>query len=160
MNCLTGFFQGPFPEESMAETLLRAPDGGAVAVWGSSGMTDASTQALMNRELFRQMFGGAATFGDAILASKRAVTDPDVRRTWIFFGYPAMRLIGAPSPGVLGEAPAGHAQADPRSRRRRVRQRSSTSARRVSPPAVRLVDVDGDRRVDLWLDTARATEPG
>src|SRR5262249_16797839 len=57
MDCLTGFFQGPFPEESMAETLQRTPDGGAVAVWASSGMTEASMQALMNRELFRQIFG-------------------------------------------------------------------------------------------------------
>jgi subtilisin family serine protease len=153
MNCLTGFFQGPFPEESMAETLQRSPDGGAVAVWGSSGMTDAATQSIMNRELFRQIFGGAATFGDAVLASKRAVTDLDVRRTWIFFGDPAMRLLGAPAQvAPTSSLPGSHVAASD----------SGVSGGGSATPVngslsggnastLRLVDANGDLRSDLWL---------
>ena len=42
LNCFNGFFQSLFPEESLAEALVRAPDGGAVGVWASSGMTSPS----------------------------------------------------------------------------------------------------------------------
>ena len=44
LNCFNGFFQSLFPEESLAEALVRAPDGGAVGVWASSGMTSPSWQ--------------------------------------------------------------------------------------------------------------------
>ena len=57
MNCLNGFFQGIYGEESLAETLLRA-NGGAVAVWASSSLTEAEPQGLMNDELFRLVFNG------------------------------------------------------------------------------------------------------
>ncbi len=49
MNCLNGLFQGIYDEESLAETLLRAPDGGAVAVWASSGVTNTAMQEVMTR---------------------------------------------------------------------------------------------------------------
>ena len=64
MNCLNGLFQGIYDEESLAETLLRAPQSGAVAVWASSGVTDASVQGVMTEELYRLIFqGGTATLG-------------------------------------------------------------------------------------------------
>jgi hypothetical protein len=44
MNCLNGFFQDVYTQ-SLAESLLLAPNGGAVAVWASSGFTDAPPQA-------------------------------------------------------------------------------------------------------------------
>ena len=93
MNCLNGFFHGIYDEESLAETLLRAPDGGAVAAWASSGLTESATQARVNRELFRLLFAQpGVTLGEAVVAAKRAVRDRDVRRSWIFFGDPALRL--------------------------------------------------------------------
>ncbi len=97
MNCLNGFFQGIYGEESLAETLLRANGGGAVAVWASSSLTEAAPQGVMNDELFRLVFNGSqATLGDAVTAAKQAVADIDVRRSWVFFGDPAMRLKDVP----------------------------------------------------------------
>ena len=97
MNCLNGFFQGIYGEESLAETLLRANGGGAVAVWASSSLTEAGPQGLMNDELFRLVFNGSqATLGDAVTAAKAAVADVDVRRSWVFFGDPAMKLKDVP----------------------------------------------------------------
>jgi hypothetical protein len=40
MDCLNGFFQDVYTE-SLAESLLPAPHGGAVGVWASSGLTNA-----------------------------------------------------------------------------------------------------------------------
>ena len=95
MNCLNGLFQGIYDEESLAETLLRTPDGGAVAVWASSGVTNTAMQEVMTRELYRLIFqGGTSTLGEMVVAAKRAVSDRDVRRSWIFFGDPALRLKG------------------------------------------------------------------
>jgi Peptidase family C25 len=68
-------------------------DGGAVAVWASSGMTAAEPQAAMDLEVTRQIFSGAArTIGEATAEAKSAVGDRDVRRTWILFGDPSMRI--------------------------------------------------------------------
>ena len=70
MNCLNGLFNGIYGEESLAEAMLRAPKGGAVAVWASSSLTPAATQALVNQELFRLIFEGTyATLGEAVAAA-------------------------------------------------------------------------------------------
>jgi hypothetical protein len=99
MNCLSGLFNQIWGEESLAEALQRAPNGGAVAVWASSSATPPSTQALVDQELFRLIFQGTyATVGEAVGAAKKVVTNPDLRRSWIFFGDPAMTLNGAPLP--------------------------------------------------------------
>jgi hypothetical protein len=98
MNCLNGYFHGIDDEESLAEALVRG--GAAIAVWASSSLTDTDPQAAMNRELYRLMFGaGFDTLGDALVGAKGAVRDADVRRSWLFFGDPAMRLKGLPTGG-------------------------------------------------------------
>lgn len=93
MTCLNGYFQDP-TLDSLAESLLKAGQGGAVAVWASSGMTTTDNQAMMDQQLFRLLFGGdrTLTLGEATLKAKAATGDGDVRRTWILFGDPAMRL--------------------------------------------------------------------
>ena len=92
MTCLNGFFQDVYTE-SLAEALLKAEQGGAVAVWTSSGLTPPEGQAQINAELYRQLFGGAAvTLGEAARAAKRATADSDVRRTWILLGDPTLRI--------------------------------------------------------------------
>ncbi len=92
MDCLSGFFQDVYTT-SLAESLLLAPDGGAVAVWASSGFTSADPQATMDRALVVQMFAHPGMpIGNSILKAKAGTVDPDVRRTWILFGDPAMRL--------------------------------------------------------------------
>jgi hypothetical protein len=92
MTCLNGFFQDPY-SESMAETFLKAERGGAVAVWTSSGLTDPEGQIVMNKELILLLFNGQGlTIGEAIMRAKQVVTDGDIRKTWILFGDPTLRL--------------------------------------------------------------------
>ncbi|MEK6373632.1 MAG: C25 family cysteine peptidase [Acidobacteriota bacterium] len=92
MTCLNGYFHDVYTE-SLAEALMKAPNGGAIAVWTSSSLTQPDQQSIMNRELFRQLFGGASiTLGEAITRAKAAVSDPDVRKSWVLFGDPSMRL--------------------------------------------------------------------
>jgi hypothetical protein len=92
MTCLNGFFQAP-ERDSLAEALIKRPQGGAVAVWTSSGLTVPGAQALMDRELMRLLFGeGSLSVGEAARRAKAATTDADVRRTWILFGDPSMKV--------------------------------------------------------------------
>jgi len=78
--------------DCLAESLQKA-DGGAVAVWASSGLTHPSEQSVIDRQLFRELFGGGApTLGEATMRAKAATSDPDIRRTWILFGDPTLRL--------------------------------------------------------------------
>jgi len=92
MTCLNGYF---FDErfESLAHALVNAQNGGAVAVWSSTGLTEPDPQSLADQELFRQLFAGASVrLGDAALKAKSVITDSDVRRTWVLIGDPTMRF--------------------------------------------------------------------
>jgi len=92
LNCLNGLFHDVFTE-SLAEALLKAPNGGAVAVWASSALTQPDQQAQMGRALFQQLFGAEKlTLGQAVARAKVVATDPDVRKSWILFGDPTMKL--------------------------------------------------------------------
>ena len=159
MNCLNGLFQGIYGEESLAEAFLRAPEG-AVATWASSSLTYAAPQAAANQAFFRLTFQGAyATLGETVVAAKRTVSDRDVRRSWIFFGDPAMRLKGVPSPtdarDPLPSTPTSRplrtaadtvdaAPADP--------DDTGTTGEGETPDATaqHLADFDGDGRDDLF----------
>jgi hypothetical protein len=147
MNCLNGLFQGIYDEESLAETLLRSPDGGAVAVWASSGLTNTVMQEAMTRELYRLIFkGGPSTLGEMVAAAKRAVSDRDVRRSWIFFGDPALRLngIGAASTPSVPTLQTG-------TERHRSGTKRAAEPDEPATPVVRLGDFTGDGRDDLFL---------
>jgi hypothetical protein len=88
MACLNGYFHDP-RAESLAEALLLAPRGGAVAAWASSGLTTPEGQAAMSRELVRLLVSeGPMPLGEAVRRAKSAARDMDVRRTWILFGDP------------------------------------------------------------------------
>jgi hypothetical protein len=94
MTCLNGYFFDA-SLDSISESLLKAERGGAAAVWASSGMTLPGDQAPMNLELYRRLFnssGQSITLGEATLRAKAATSDPDVRRTWVLLGDPAMKL--------------------------------------------------------------------
>ena len=92
MTCLNGYFQDPHLA-SLGESLVRVNNGGAVSVWASSGMTDAGNQPALNQAFFRQLFGNQnLTIGQAIKAAKSSTDDNDVRRTWVLFGDPTMRI--------------------------------------------------------------------
>jgi hypothetical protein len=93
MTCLNGYFQDP-ALDSLAESLMRAKSGGAVAVWASSGMTLPIQQAVMNQEFYRLVFSGTAPprLGEAARRAKWVINDTDVRRTWVLIGDPTMNL--------------------------------------------------------------------
>jgi hypothetical protein len=95
MTCLNGYFQDPVLE-SLAGSLMKAERGGAVAVWASSGMTTPAEQSVLNQQMFRLVLdsanAGSLTLGEATVKAKSAVSDIDIRRTWILFGDPSMKL--------------------------------------------------------------------
>lgn len=92
MTCLNGYFHDP-ALDGLAEALMKAERGGAVAVWASSGLTGPGEQTVMNQALYRLLFSGAGdhlTLGEATARAKIAISDGDIRRTWILFGDPTM----------------------------------------------------------------------
>jgi cysteine-rich repeat protein len=106
MNCLNGFFHDLYTT-SLAESLLEAPQGGAVAVWASSTLAEFDPQPSYNQEFL--MHVGRTSLGESALLAKQAITDLDSRRTWLLFGDPT--LLGKPLglPGVDGGAGDGGA---------------------------------------------------
>ena len=92
MTCLNGYYQDPVLD-GLAESLMKAR-GGAMAVWASSGMTAPGDQLGLNQQMYRTVFDPTLrlTMGEATMRAKAAVNDPDIRRTWMLFGDPSMRL--------------------------------------------------------------------
>jgi uncharacterized repeat protein (TIGR01451 family) len=92
MDCLNGYFQDVYTT-SMAETLLLSSTGGAVAVWASSGLNQPEPQAQMDRAMIQSLFSQPVPpLGDAIAFAKAGIADADVRKTYILFGDPLLRL--------------------------------------------------------------------
>lgn len=92
MNCFNGYFHDLYTD-SLAEALLRNPAGGAIGVWASTSLSATNPQIQMNIEFNRRVFGAIpATVGDAAISAKGATLDQDVRRSWILFGDPTMKL--------------------------------------------------------------------
>lgn len=94
MDCLNGYFHEPNPGFSgLAEAFLQAPNGGAVASFASSGLTIPDGQHEMSLQLYKLLYGSQSiALGDAIKIAKASTNDMDVRRTWIFFGDPSMKI--------------------------------------------------------------------
>ncbi len=92
MDCFNGYFHDGFTD-SLAEALLRNPNGGAIGVWASSGLITTPPQVSMGLEFNRRIFGTTpATVGDAVIAAKAMTNDKDTRRTFILFGDPTLKL--------------------------------------------------------------------
>ncbi len=92
MTCLNGYFQDVYTV-SLAKAIMLAPSGGAVAAWASSGLTDSSGQSILDQAMISALYGSQSlTVGEASAAAKRAVTNLDIRRTWILLGDPATKL--------------------------------------------------------------------
>ena len=106
----------------------------------------------MDRELFRQIFsGGWLSVGEAMRAAKKVVGDPDVRRTWIFFGDPAMRLKGISRSPAESTPPVTPAPEPPDPVEDEDPDDAPGAYRRSAHTAVRLADFDGDGRDDMLL---------
>jgi len=92
MDCLNGYFVAP-PIDCISEALMKAPNGGAVASFSSSGLTIPIGQHEMGQQLFNLLYNGPPiALGDATRQAKAATNDLDVRRTWILFGDPTMKI--------------------------------------------------------------------
>ena len=92
MDCLNGYFQDP-SVLSLSEAMLKAPNGGAVAAFASSGLTIAQGQHEMGEELYTQLYSGSPmALGDAIKIAKGSTFDIDVKRTWVYFGDPSLKI--------------------------------------------------------------------
>src|SRR5258705_8836610 len=66
MTCLNGYFHDP-ALDSLAESLLKAENGGAVAAWTSTSMTEPGDQLVLNKQLYQLLFtpGNKLTLGEA-----------------------------------------------------------------------------------------------
>lgn len=92
-TCLNNYFFDVYTE-SVGEALLRSAHTGAVAAFGSTGLTQAQQQTPLTRAFAAALFDGKDidTLGDAVRAAKRAADDRDVRRTWLLLGDPSLPL--------------------------------------------------------------------
>ncbi|GAB4530493.1 MAG: C25 family cysteine peptidase [Anaerolineales bacterium] len=95
MTCLTGFFTHP-TVESLAETLLFAPNGGAVAMLAPTSLTLAADQSTLSTPFTHALLDATGKpLGDAFLNAQRQVPTEnegslDVLETFLLFGDPAL----------------------------------------------------------------------
>jgi hypothetical protein len=43
--------------------------------------------------LLNQLFNSSQTIGEAVVKAKASESDPDVRKTWILFGDPTLKIL-------------------------------------------------------------------
>ena len=96
-TCLTGLYTHP-KVDSLTETLLWQPDGGAIAVLAPSSLTLPYDQGFLSRSLAQSIIDDpSATIGEMHLDARRQTPVDnsgglDVMRTFMLFGDPALRL--------------------------------------------------------------------
>ena len=77
-----------------------APNGGGVAVLASSGLNQPTPQTDLDKTVVQNAFrADGMALGDAVVKAKSSIADPDVRRTFVLLGDPAMR-VKQPAPTV------------------------------------------------------------
>jgi len=93
LTCLNGYFIS-FNSTSLAEALLDAPNGGAVAAWASTGKTTADVQEVMARRFYNQVGqGNIPRVGDLIGDAKTTLGGgTDVRLSWALLGDPMLKV--------------------------------------------------------------------
>jgi uncharacterized repeat protein (TIGR01451 family) len=102
MNCLNGFFQDVY-EQPLGVTLMMVPNGGSVAVLASSGLNQAPPQTQLDVIIAKGALSASRpALGEVIRQAKFQITDASVRKTYVLFGDPAMR-IKAPSSAALNQ---------------------------------------------------------
>ena len=92
MTCLNAYFIDP-RAASLGESLVRVQQGGFASVWASTAMTGTSAQVVMDNVFFNLVLSNPdMTIGQAIKTAKNATEDMDVRRSWVLFGDPTMKI--------------------------------------------------------------------
>jgi len=96
LTCLNGFFHWLyFP--SIAETLMHAPNKGAVVAWASSGETTPDVQQAMATRFYLKIGEGSIPrIGDLVRDAKTQLQppydSPDVRLSWVLLGDPMLKV--------------------------------------------------------------------
>ncbi|MEO8574095.1 MAG: C25 family cysteine peptidase [Pyrinomonadaceae bacterium] len=96
LTCLNGYFHWLY-YPSIAETLVNAPNKGAVAAWASSGKTLPNVQEEMAVRFYSKVGDGSIPrMGDLIRDAKTALVppfdSPDVRLSWALLGDPMLKV--------------------------------------------------------------------
>lgn len=95
LTCLNGAFAQPdITRESLAESLLKAPNGGAPAVWASTGETTPDIQEIMATRFYQQLtLGNIKRLGDLVNDAKTTINaGRDVRLSWVLLGDPMLKV--------------------------------------------------------------------
>jgi hypothetical protein len=97
MTCLTGLFSHP-SQESLAETLLWAKNGGAIAAIAPSSLTLPTNQSTLNKALLKELLETEKpTIGEALMRAKQQApltnnNEQDIVATFNLLGDPAIVL--------------------------------------------------------------------
>jgi hypothetical protein len=93
LTCLNGYFHN-LVNDSFAEVLTKAPNGGAVAAWASSGLTTPDVQEIMGQRFYNQIAAGnISRLGDLVKDAKAAVPGGSpVRFSWALIGDPMLKM--------------------------------------------------------------------
>lgn len=92
LTCLNGYFLTQ--SDSLAENLMKAPNGGAVIAWTSTGKTTPDVQEVMAARFYSQLrIGNMTRIGDLIKDAKTVVIGGrDVRLSWVLLGDPTLKV--------------------------------------------------------------------
>ena len=93
LTCLNGFFLHA-TNRSLAENLVEATNGGAVAAWASTGETTPDVQEIMATRFFLKIGQGQIPrLGDLVNDSKSVLQGgTDVRLSWALIGDPMLKV--------------------------------------------------------------------
>jgi hypothetical protein len=93
LTCLNGYFHNN-ATDSFVEGALKAPNGGAVATWASTGLTTPDVQEVMATRYYQKINDGSIErLGDLIRDAKTTlVYGRDVRLSWALLGDPTLRV--------------------------------------------------------------------
>ena len=93
LTCLNGYFHST-QADSLAETLMKASNGGAVVAWASTGKTTPDVQEIMAARFFEKIGVGAIPrIGDLIKDAKTTLGGgSDVRLSWALMGDPMLKV--------------------------------------------------------------------
>jgi hypothetical protein len=95
LTCFTGSFHVP-NSVTMDEALTRHPNGGAVAVWGATGLGISTGHQALAEAFLSNLYTPGKTLGEAVLAGKVNLAGTgvnlDLIDTYHLLGDPAMKL--------------------------------------------------------------------
>jgi hypothetical protein len=93
LTCLNGYYlRTDF--DSLGEALLKSQNGGAAAVWASTGKTTPDVQEILATRFYNQLnVGNMTKIGDLIRDAKQNLNGGrDVRLSWALLGDPTLQI--------------------------------------------------------------------